>query len=180
MNFKDFLIKEESYKELMNLTKAARGRPHAGVKDRSKERAPLKLEKIDKDGHLHFTSFSLTTPNVDRWDQDVILVDFEEKLTYDSPTKKLLPRVREAIKGDCRVHCECPYFLYFGCKYILTNVVDAIKPGEEENRFPDVRNPNLQGSVCVHLYQALQALPFHANTIAKKVYDENWYGWERS
>lgn len=179
MNFKQYLLREESYKELMNMTKSAKGRPHAGVFDRSKERAPLKLEKIEKDGHLHFTSKALTTPDKERWDQDVILVDFEEKLKGDGP-KKLMPRVREAIKGDIRVHCDCPYFLYYGCKYILTNVVDAIKPGEEENRFPDDRNPNLQGSVCVHLYQALQALSFRASDIAKKVYDENWYGWERS
>lgn len=54
---------------------------------------------------------------------------------------------------------------YWGYEYILTQV-DAAE-GMGEYRRPNIRNPQLKGSVCKHLYLALYALTFHMSQVTR-------------
>lgn len=58
-----------------------------------------------------------------------------------------------AIRENVKVHCTCPSWLYSGYQYIGTQLDYAIK---FEDREPVIRNPNLEGSVCKHLYHLLR------------------------
>ena len=44
-----------------------------------------------------------------------------------------------------------------GYKYMATQL--DYNAGEPENRFPKIKNKNLKGSVCKHLYLTLKYLP---------------------
>lgn len=64
---------------------------------------------------------------------------------------------------------NCPAFLYWGFKY------KAWKYGyglEKELRRPTIRNPQLRGYVCKHLYQCAQVFPFLSKELAKKFRDQ--------
>lgn len=76
-------------------------------------------------------------------------------------------KVRLAISGDLKISCTCPAFLYFGYKYILTQV-DS-NESDKENRFPKVRNPKLQGVMCKHCYAAMKSFPLNWTSIAKDI-----------
>lgn len=49
---------------------------------------------------------------------------------------------------DCHIHCTCPAHLYWGYKYVATQI--GYQYGFGEKRFPDIRNPNLRGTICKH------------------------------
>ena len=53
-----------------------------------------------------------------------------------------------ALKGEVKVHCTCPDFGYGGWQYIGTQLDFST---QKENRPPDVRNPNQEGTVCKHV-----------------------------
>lgn len=72
-------------------------------------------------------------------------------------------------QSNLHVNCNCPAFGYWGFKYIGTAEDYSI---ENEGRYPDVRNPNLQGYVCKHIYKVLQAYPFNINDIRKALVTE--------
>ena len=75
-------------------------------------------------------------------------------------------KVNLLLAGDLKLRCSCPDFLYFGNKYILTQL-DSIW-GTGEHRFPKIKNPKLKGSgLCKHLILALQALPFWISDITR-------------
>lgn len=76
-------------------------------------------------------------------------------------------KVRLAIAGDLLLSCTCPAFLYFGYKYILTQL-DS-NESDDENRFPKIRNPKLQGVMCKHCLSAIKAFPFNWTKIAKDI-----------
>lgn len=76
-------------------------------------------------------------------------------------------KVRLAIAGDLKISCNCPAYLYFGYKYILTQL--DTNASEDENRFPRIRNPKLQGVMCKHCYAAIQAFPFNWTYIARDI-----------
>jgi hypothetical protein len=50
---------------------------------------------------------------------------------------------------DCKVTCSCPAFGFFGYKFMATQLGYQYG-GPPENRFPDIRNPSLRGTVCKH------------------------------
>ena len=81
-------------------------------------------------------------------------------------------KVRLAIAGDLKISCTCPAFLYFGYKYILTQL-DSNEAGAE-NRFPKIKNPDLEGVMCKHCYTAMKAFPLVWTRIAKDIQDENF------
>ena len=78
-------------------------------------------------------------------------------------------------EGDIRVFCTCPSYKFHGFQYIDTQRDAAIRA---ENRFPEVRNPHLRGTVCKHLLKVLQVLPFNAPKIAHElaVKRDRWTG----
>ena len=129
-----------------------------------------------------------STPVVDRFVRPSSTIYFktasskfkENGLVYEQGVKLLdLPRtlgdqnlnlqdaVRQAVfEGEVKVYCTCPAYHYWGFKFINTTVDAAIR---SEGRFPIDRNPTLRGTVCKHLMQALQVLPFNAGFIMKEV-----------
>jgi hypothetical protein len=66
--------------------------------------------------------------------------------------------------GDLLVHCNDPSWKYWGWQYIGTKKGYAMR---SEKRYPKIRNPRLTGTVCKHLLQVLQVLPFYSNDIVK-------------
>jgi hypothetical protein len=50
---------------------------------------------------------------------------------------------------DCKITCSCPAQLYWGYKFMATQLGYQYG-GPPENRFPDERNPGLRGTVCKH------------------------------
>ena len=81
-------------------------------------------------------------------------------------------KVRLALAGDLKISCTCPAYLYFGYKYILTQV-DA-NEDKDEHRFPKIRNPKLQGVMCKHCYIAISALPMNWTSIARDIQNERF------
>lgn len=63
-------------------------------------------------------------------------------------------KVRLSLDGDIKVSCECPAWSYWGYKYISTQL--DTNQDEPESRFPIIRNPNLEGTVCKHIYIAIR------------------------
>ena len=75
-------------------------------------------------------------------------------------------KVNLLLAGDLKLRCSCPDFLYFGNKYILTQL-DSMW-GKGEHRFPKIKNPKLKGSgLCKHLILVLQAVPFWISDITR-------------
>lgn len=76
-------------------------------------------------------------------------------------------KVRLALAGDLKISCTCPAYLYFGYKYILTQV--DTNASDPEHRFPKIKNPKLQGVMCKHCQIALEALPMNWTSIARDI-----------
>lgn len=92
----------------------------------------------------------------EEWDE----VGSDEELTPMEKARMLL------WVGNIRVHCTDPSFLYFGYQYILTQLDASIYP---ENRYPKIKNPQVQGICCKHLNRILGVLPFYAGDIANEI-----------
>ena len=81
-------------------------------------------------------------------------IDFEDAIDY-------------AINyGDVHVRCTCPSFLYFGFSYLGTNL-RYLYGVPRENRFPEIRNPNLKGTMCKHCDKVIDYILSHKDIIAK-------------
>jgi len=81
-------------------------------------------------------------------------------------------KVLLSLAGDLKIGCECPAFLYWGYKYITTELdVNAIDP---ESRFPKIRNPKLDGVMCKHCYKAITKFGSLWSSIAKDILHENF------
>jgi hypothetical protein len=100
-----------------------------------------------------------------KWNQTIRLEDMKW-LIKDKDTV-LKDKLRLALTGELKVFCNCPDFLYGGFKYMGTEL--GYNLGADENRFPIIRNPNLNGTVCKHLYRVLFQLPMHYPMILKKL-----------
>lgn len=95
----------------------------------------------------------------------VKLVEYPE--IADDETLSTREKVRLAIAGDLKISCTCPAYIYWGYKYILTQLdTNAIDP---EHRFPRVKNPRLQGVMCKHCYVALNIFPMSWTSIASDI-----------
>lgn len=100
-----------------------------------------------------------------KWNQTVQLTDM--KWLRKEKDMTVNDMLRLALTGDLKVFCNCPDFLYGGFKYMGTEL--GYNLGKGEDRFPIIRNPNLQGTVCKHLYRVLYQLPMHYPMILKKL-----------
>lgn len=54
-------------------------------------------------------------------------------------------------RSDVQVFCTCPAFQYWGAHYWSTQEDYLMFDKPNENRFPDIRDPNHQYSLCKHL-----------------------------
>lgn len=71
-----------------------------------------------------------------------------EIVTFDD-LKRAYPDV---IRSDVRMFCQCPDFKMGGHAYILTQLDVHL---EREDRYPHIKNPDLEGTVCKHLIAVL-------------------------
>lgn len=82
------------------------------------------------------------------WEQHVRFPDYTDvgRLKKDITTKE---KVQLALKaGEVKVYCDCPDFIYGGHQYMAH--ADGYGT-RKEVRFPDLNNPNLEGTVCKHV-----------------------------
>jgi len=69
----------------------------------------------------------------------------------------------DVVLSDIRVGCSCPAFQYWGSAYIVDQLDsgDKIAPRYDggaypEGRFPSVRDPDLEHTICKHLAAAIR------------------------
>lgn len=141
-----------------------------GVDPASKRRSgPLVSRLVRFKGNvITFQTTAKTTSGVSYWIQNVQLVGLRKQLDRMRDGKStLVQAIRAAVlRGDVRVHCNCPAQKWWGYAYIATQ--RGYKYGRKQRIFPQVRNPRLKGSVCKHLINALGTLPFNVQGLAKR------------
>lgn len=86
------------------------------------------------------------------YNQYIKLLDMKDIESVRDLNKRDIMRLM--LAGDLSVHCTCPDFQYSGAKYMAYQMGYGIY---KENRFPKIRNPRLEGSVCKHLALVLSA-----------------------
>lgn len=74
------------------------------------------------------------------------------------------------FQDDIEVNCTCPSFLYWGYRYILSQMDASIFP---ENRPPVKRNPQMRGIVCKHLNRTMKAFPFYSGDLARHIKEKH-------
>ena len=81
-------------------------------------------------------------------------IDFEDAIDY-------------AINfGDIHIRCTCPAAQFWGYNYEGT-AMRYLYGVPREGRFPKIRNPNLQGTICKHADKVLQWVLKHKDIVAK-------------
>lgn len=164
--------------KLLSLDEVTMKQLRTGIDGKIRKRADpvtCRLVSLSPSGVMTFYSSSVTTwPGTrDAWTQHVQLVDWEEAIATLADGANFMDAANLAVFGDVRVSCNCPSFLYHGYKYILTQL-DALYPpapdaagqtGGEE-RFPQARNPELEGVVCKHLSAVLYVSTMSISKVA--------------
>lgn len=144
-----------------------------GAKGRA-EPVTSRLVALSKDGLMTFKSKSITvSPGTeDFYTQYIELLDWEDMLN-ETPGMSFPDRANLVLFGDVRVSCDCPAFLYWGSRYILTQLDALYQPGADweghegpEDRLPKIRNPKLKGTVCKHMSNVLDIIPMSVSRIA--------------
>ncbi len=96
------------------------------------------------------------------------------RLTVAVPALKVVSRLKgsdldklsAALGDDVRVHCTCPDFRYGGFQYVGTQLDYSLRT---EDRFPSVRNPKEEGTVCKHLTYLLGQLDHYTDDVAADI-----------
>lgn len=135
------------------------------TKDKSKLVRKATYLGITEDYTIFFRVPSVTANPSTTYVVKIKLVEYPD--LEDDEDLNVKEKVRLAISGDVQISCTCPAYLYFGYKYILTQV-DS-NESDKENRFPKIRNPKLQGVMCKHCYIAMQAFPLNWTSIARDI-----------
>jgi hypothetical protein len=122
-------------------------------------------------GWIIFNTPSQTFPNK-KYYQYVKLLDIKDIKSLKDLKKKDV--VNLLLNGDISVFCSCPDFLYRGYKYMGYKTGYGIY---KENRFPKIRNPRLEGTVCKHMIAVLQVLSSNWVRINKDLVQS--YYWKK-
>lgn len=96
----------------------------------------------------------------------------EYKDIADDEDMTVQEKVRLALAGDLKVSCTCPAFRYWGFEYINSQL--GTHAGEDQDRYPHIRNPKLTGVLCKHAFKAMQNLPMVWNSIASDIQRGKW------
>lgn len=80
------------------------------------------------------------------------LIDFPN--IDDDPDLTVEEKVRLSLDGDISVSCTCPAYKFWGYKYIMTQL--SSNEDDPEDRYPIIRNNNLEGTVCKHIFIAIR------------------------
>lgn len=140
------------------------------TKDKSRLVRKATYLGITEDYTVFFRVPSVTTKPATNYTVKIKLVEYPD--IAEDKDIDVREKVRLAIAGDIQISCTCPAYLYFGYKYILTQL-DA-NASDDEPRFPKIRNPKLQGVMCKHCFLALQAFPLNWSSIAKDIESKNF------
>lgn len=143
---------EETYASLRRKTELGR-------RQRSKPLSSRYLTTNDQ-GDLVFVTTSGTYAHK-RWQQRIRFKGLAAMRGRPITQRQFLAALQA---GELAVFCSCPDFKFKGYKYMSWKGGWGIVP---ETRFPKIRNPHLEGSVCKHLYNVLGTLPFHVPAIVK-------------
>ena len=135
------------------------------TKDKSRLVRRASYLGITEDYTVFFRVPSVTANPPTYYTVKINLVDYPEIEEDEDMTVK--EKVRLALAGDLKMSCTCPAYLYFGYKYILTQLDTNYDRGE--NRFPKIKNPKLQGVMCKHCYSAISVFPMNWNSIARDI-----------
>lgn len=127
---------------------------------------------ITEDYTVFFRVPSVTANPSTSYVVKIKLVDYPE--IEEEKDLSVREKVRLAIAGDIQISCTCPAYLYFGYKYILTQI-DS-NESDDENRFPKIRNPKLQGVMCKHCYVAINAFPLNWTSISRDIEKKKFLG----
>lgn len=68
--------------------------------------------------------------------------------------------------ADAHIRCTCPAQLYYGYSYMGTQM-KYLYGIPRENRFPKIRNPRLEGTICKHDDKVIQWILKNQETVAK-------------
>lgn len=140
------------------------------TKDKTKKVTRAVYKGITPNYTCYFSVPSVTADPPTNYTVKIRMTEYNDiKDEEDMTTQE---KVRLALAGEVQISCNCPAFLYFGYKYILTQV-DA-NASDEEHRFPKIKNPKLSGVMCKHCYKAMQAFPFNWSRIARDISKENF------
>ena len=119
------------------------------VVERSQQVKDITLVKVGKNKQtMYFKVRSVTTP--DQWYATVVKT--QEKLDKSG-----------AVDGYLYCRCNCKSFRYWGYHYLLT-ISDNVW-GKGERRYPSIRNGQLKGTVCKHIFAVLSKLPEFVNVL---------------
>lgn len=135
------------------------------TKDKSKLVKRAVYLGVTEDYTVFFRVPSVTADPPRTYLVKMTLVEYADIAEDESMTVK--DKVRLALAGDLKISCTCPAYLYFGYKYILTQL--DTNEDRDEHRFPRIRNPKLQGVMCKHCYTAISVLPMNWNSIARDI-----------
>ena len=156
---------DEGYKDLLQYSKQT-----PAIVKRAKAQIFTYYQGVDKKFVVTFMTPSGTTPGL-YWIQKVELADMKGILKKYGSIKKPLQLVRMALQGRVKVSCndpdgnDEPSWLYWGHKYKAS--ISGYNLGSKEDRYPEIRNPQLKGGGCKHIRAVMEALPFHAVIITK-------------
>ena len=78
------------------------------------------------------------------WNQSIKFLDFDRIAKKYSKVEDVVEDMFE--NSDVKIFCQCPDFLYKGFKYMAYNQGYGLK---KEDRYPNIRNPNLRGAMCL-------------------------------
>lgn len=125
----------------------------------------VKYLGVDKDNTIYFQCTSGSNKNK-KYIQKIKLLDIDKNIKKYKNNKKYKFKdiIIKSIKGDVKIYCSDPSFLYYGWEYINTQLDSGL---EKEEREPIIRNPNLEGCVCKHLYLVILKLHKYINKITE-------------
>jgi len=156
LNLKDFELLETNKSELIKLADSSRYEKSLKIKvtfdgaTLKKDVLTIKFESIDLEGIAGHS-----------WSQIIKMEDLD---ISNNLTKKDLKNI--LLKSQIKVNCDCKDFLYKGYKYIGTQKGYSI---ENEYIKPDIKNPNLEGTVCKHLLAVLSKLDKYTTKIHEDI-----------
>ena len=93
------------------------------------------------------------------WEQIIQIYDWnyvipeEEREFLDPDWNKIKADYPELLNSELKLGCNCPAWVYQGYQYIGTELDYVLEP---EHRFPEIRNPDLEGTCCKHLIATLR------------------------
>lgn len=152
-------------KEMIHINEATRKELLSGAdiarKQRAKKLHTQYMGVTNKKGWITFRTNSQYTPSK-KYTQYIKLNEAKDMRYFKEFKRRDI--IRLFLNGDLSVYCSCKDFRYRGFKYMGTQLGYSIF---KENRFPKIRNPKLEGTVCKHLICVLTVLNNNWMSIAK-------------